>query len=87
MRMLGSAAIMLAWVAAGRLTAYFEADLNVWDLAAGALLVTEAGGRVTDVWAADYDLSTRNLVASNGLIHEPLLGHLKTARMWMDSAE
>ena len=43
-RMLGSAAIMLAWVAAGRLTAYFECDLNAWDTAAGALLVREAGG-------------------------------------------
>ena len=43
-RMLGSAAIMLAWVAAGRLTAYYECDLNSWDTAAGALLVAEAGG-------------------------------------------
>jgi fructose-1,6-bisphosphatase/inositol monophosphatase family enzyme len=48
-RMLGSAAIMLAWVATGRLTAYYEADLNSWDTAAGALLVREAGGRITDL--------------------------------------
>lgn len=54
MRMLGSAAIMLSWVAIGRLTAYFEADLNVWDLAAGCLIIEEAGGRVTDTWGKPY---------------------------------
>ena len=43
--MLGSAAIMLAWVAAGRLTAYFECDLNAWDTAAGALLVWKRADR------------------------------------------
>jgi fructose-1,6-bisphosphatase/inositol monophosphatase family enzyme len=59
-RMLGSAAIMLAWVAAGRLTAYFECDLNAWDTAAGALLVREAGGTMTDlVTGEEYNLQTR----------------------------
>jgi myo-inositol-1(or 4)-monophosphatase len=59
-RMLGSAAIMLAWVAAGRLTAYFECDLNAWDTAAGALLVREAGGQMTDlVTGEEYNLQTR----------------------------
>jgi|TARA_B100000768_G_scaffold179103_1_gene196111 myo-inositol-1(or 4)-monophosphatase len=58
--MLGSAAIMLAWVAAGRLTAYFECDLNAWDTAAGALLVREAGGQMTDlVTGEEYNLQTR----------------------------
>ena len=47
-RILGSAALMLAWVACGRGSAYFEADLNAWDAAAGALLIREAGGRVVD---------------------------------------
>ena len=72
-RMLGSAAIMLAWVAAGRLTAYFECDLNAWDTAAGALLVREAGGKMTDlVTGDDYDLKTRAIVASNGATHDEL---------------
>ena len=59
MRMLGSAAIMLSWIAVGRVTAYFEADLNPWDLAAGALIILEAGGEVTDVFGEPYILSTR----------------------------
>ena len=72
-RMLGSAAIMLAWVAAGRLTAYFECDLNAWDTAAGALLVREAGGRMTDLVTGDeYGLKTRAIVASNGATHDEL---------------
>lgn len=78
-----SAAIMLSWLACGRVTAYFEADMNVWDLAAGCLLVKEAGGRVSDVWGGDYGLKTRNLVSSNGLIHDELLARLITAEMWI----
>ena len=57
-RMLGSAAIMLAWVACGRLSAYFEADLNAWDTAAGVLLVREAGGVVTDLTGGDFGIAT-----------------------------
>jgi len=84
MRMLGSAATMLSWIAArGRVTAYFEADLNVWDLAAGALIIQEAGGKVTDVWGNDYTLSTRNLVASNGKIHDQLLKILQESEMYI----
>lgn len=82
--MLGSAAIMLSWVAIGRATAYFEADLNCWDLAAGALIIEEAGGKVTDVWGHKYQLKTRNLVASNGLIHDSLVKELHDARMWLE---
>ena len=47
--MLGSAAVMFAWIANGRLTAYWEWDLSSWDIAAGALLVQEAGGQVTQL--------------------------------------
>lgn len=82
-RVLGSAAINLAWVACGRLSAYFETDMNVWDVAAGSLLVREAGGRVTDVWNREYSLLTRNYVASNGKIHDQLTEGLREARMWM----
>lgn len=63
-RMLGSAAIMLAWVACGRLSAYFEADLNAWDTAAGVLIVREAGGIVTDLCGQPFQIATRPIIAS-----------------------
>ncbi|CAM9955440.1 unnamed protein product, partial [Hapterophycus canaliculatus] len=69
-RMLGSAAIMLAWVACGRLTCYWEPDLNSWDIAAGALLIQEAGGEMTDILGSPYSLSTRAIIGSNKLVHE-----------------
>ena len=72
-RMLGSAAIMLAWVANGRLTCYWEYDLSSWDIAAGALLVNEAGGRFSDLQNNDFTLRTRKICATNGKIHEPIL--------------
>lgn len=78
-RMLGSAAVMLAWVANGRLTCYWEYDLSSWDIAAGALLVTEAGGRFTDLTGHDYSLRTRKICASNGLVHDEVLSVLKSA--------
>jgi myo-inositol-1(or 4)-monophosphatase len=77
-RMLGSAALMLAWVANGRLTAYWEYDLSSWDTAAGVLLVREAGGTVTDLSPGDeFTITTRQLCASNGLIHADLLSTLR----------
>ncbi|KAL7556935.1 hypothetical protein ACA910_005287 [Epithemia clementina (nom. ined.)] len=76
-RMLGSAAIMLAWVANGRLTGYWEYDLSSWDTAAGALLVTEAGGRFTDLEGKDYRLHTRKICATNGLVHDDVLRALR----------
>ena len=56
---------MLAWVACGRLSAYFEADLNSWDSAAGVLLVREAGGTVTSLGGSPHLIETRTLLASN----------------------
>mmetsp|Transcript_12928 Transcript_12928/g.19011 ORF Transcript_12928/g.19011 Transcript_12928/m.19011 type:complete len:313 (-) Transcript_12928:138-1076(-) len=76
-RMLGSAAIMLAWVANGRLTCYWEYDLSSWDIAAGALLVTEAGGRFTDLDGHDFTLRTRKICASNGKVHDEVLRVLR----------
>lgn len=74
-RAIGSAALALAWVAAGRLDAYLNAGLQPWDLAAGALLVREAGGRISDwggrPWTPD-EKSTAG-VASNGRVHDQLL--------------
>lgn len=66
----GSAALDLAWVAAGRCDGYWEFMLAPWDLAAGALLVTEAGGSVTDSHGEPAD--HRDVIATNGLIHEEL---------------
>ena len=71
MRLLGSAAIMLAYVAAGRGAAYFECDLAAWDTAAGALLVEEAGGTVTDADGTAYTPLTRQIVAA-GACHGDL---------------
>jgi len=78
MRLLGSAALMLAYVAAGRGAAYFEADLAAWDTAAGSLLIAEAGGKVTDADGQLYrPASTRQIVATNGHIHDQLLSTLE----------
>ena len=75
----GSAALHLANVAAGRLSGYWEVGLNAWDIAAGALLVSESGGQVTDTVGTDYHLGVRNIVATNGNLHTELLEVLKKA--------
>jgi myo-inositol-1(or 4)-monophosphatase len=69
-RRYGSAAIDLAYVAAGRLDGFWELYLAPWDVAAGSLLITEAGGRVTDVSGGDDYVYGQNIVASNGRIHD-----------------
>jgi myo-inositol-1(or 4)-monophosphatase len=68
----GSAALHLAYVAAGRLSGYWELGLNAWDVAAGMLLVKESGGHVTDTKGSPYHLGVRNIVATNGRIHDEL---------------
>ncbi|ALS30039.1 inositol monophosphatase family protein [Paenibacillus cisolokensis] len=78
-RIAGSAALHMAYVAAGRLSGFWEIGLNCWDLAAGALLVRESGGQITDTSGRPFDLGVRNVVASNGLIHDELLATLKSA--------
>ncbi|AIQ11143.1 inositol monophosphatase family protein [Paenibacillus durus] len=75
----GSAALHLAYVAAGRVSAYYEAGLSPWDCAAGVLLVKESGGVVTDMRGEPYHIGTRHIVASNGHIHEDILSSLKEA--------
>jgi myo-inositol-1(or 4)-monophosphatase len=72
-RRLGSAAIDLCWVAAGRFEGFFEHKLNAWDSAAGFLLVKEAGGNVTDFAGNAYSPYQPHIAASNGKIHEDLL--------------
>lgn len=68
----GSAALDLCYVAAGRLDAYWELKLHPWDVAAGYLIVEEAGGRVSDYAGGPPDRSGREVVASNGHVHEAL---------------
>jgi myo-inositol-1(or 4)-monophosphatase len=72
-RRLGSAAIDLCWVAAGRFEGFFEHKLSAWDSAAGFLLVEEAGGRVTDFQGNAYSPYQPTIIASNGHLHDELL--------------
>ena len=79
-RRLGAAALDLAYVAAGRFSVFFEQGLYAWDAAAGALLVTEAGGTVTDVSGGTTFLQSGRVLATNGRLHEPMLSMLARAR-------
>jgi len=72
-RRAGSAALDLAYVAAGRLDGFWEFNLNPWDTAAGILLIEEAGGRVTDFSGNRFKLDSREILASNDLIHDELV--------------
>jgi myo-inositol-1(or 4)-monophosphatase len=73
----GSAALDLAWVAAGRTDGFWELGLNPWDFAAGALLITEAGGTVTDLTGGNRYFETCNLVAGNLRLHQAMLGLIR----------
>lgn len=72
-RRMGSAALDLAYVAAGRLDGFWELGLQPWDMAAGALLVKEAGGRVRDFWGTDQFIEKKCIVAGNSIISNRLL--------------
>jgi myo-inositol-1(or 4)-monophosphatase len=73
-RRTGSAAIDLAYVACGRLDAFWEFGLKPWDMAAGSLIVREAGGSVSDMHGAPHSLTaSEHMLADNGTIHEPVL--------------
>ena len=78
-RRAGSAALDLAYVAAGRFDGFWELKLNPWDIAAGWLLVEEAGGIVTDMGGNDYHLESSSILASNGRIHKEMMDVLKWA--------
>jgi myo-inositol-1(or 4)-monophosphatase len=79
LRRYGAASLDLAWVAAGRLDAYWERDLSPWDLAAGSILVREAGGFVSDIDGKDDIFTSGNVVAGNDTMHRELLRLLKQA--------
>lgn len=79
LRVAGSAALHMAYVAAGRLSGFWEIGLNSWDMAAGSLLIQESGGVVTDTRGEPYTLGVRNVAASNASIHQELLDALANA--------
>jgi myo-inositol-1(or 4)-monophosphatase len=71
-RRLGSAALDVCYVAAGRLDGFWEEGLNAWDIAAGVLIVQEAGGRVTDLDGGPFVLRSGRILATNGGVHEAM---------------
>lgn len=75
-RRLGSAAIDLCWVACGRFDGFWEYNLSPWDIAAGYLIVEEAGGKITNFEGAPYDVYDKETLATNGLIHEAMLDQI-----------
>ena len=71
-RRLGSAAIDLCYVAAGRLDGFWESDLKAWDIAGGALIVAEAGGRITDMAGEPFNSRGGHVLATNGHLHDAM---------------
>jgi len=72
-RRLGSAAIDLCYIAAGRMDGFWERDLKPWDIAGGALIVAEAGGRVTNMDGSPFASRGRDVLATNGVLHDAML--------------
>jgi len=83
-RRAGSAALDLCYVAAGRLDGYYERGIYPWDIAAGMVVLAEAGGRSTDFRGGPPDLEAREIVASNGRIHDAML---ETTSTWGAGSE
>lgn len=76
-RRLGSASIDLAYVARGSFEVFYEENLKPWDTSAGKIIVEEAGGKVTDYFGSEFNLYSKTIVASNGVIHNLILDILK----------
>lgn len=76
-RVLGSAALHMAYVACGRLGAFWQYGLNAWDMAGGIVLVREAGGMVTDIEGGEYRLPVQHIICSNGKVHPTVISCLK----------
>lgn len=79
-RRFGAASLDLAWVAAGRYDGFWEKGLNLWDIAAGHIIVKEAGGFVSDFQSRDKALESGQIVAANSALHTPLLKLLREGR-------
>ena len=77
-RRAGSAALDLAYIAAGRFDGFWELKLKPWDTAAGCLMVEEAGGFISDIAGSKWHLQSPNLLASNGLIHHQMISVLSS---------
>ncbi len=77
-RRVGSAAIDLAYIACGRYDGFWEVALNPWDMAAGMLLVQEAGGKVTDFMGGTFSVYQKEILASNGIVQDEMIAALKT---------
>ncbi len=75
-RRFGSAALDICWVADGRFEGFWEYNLAPWDSAAGVIILTEAGGKVTEIDLSQYSVFSKSLLASNGLIHNKMQGIL-----------
>lgn len=78
-RRLGSAALDCAYVACGRFDGFWEVRLHPWDVAAGALMIREAGGRTTDFYGKEHSIYTPQFLGTNGLLHERMIAVLKAA--------
>jgi len=76
-RQLGAAALELCFVASGRVDAFFMTGMNPWDVAAGTVILREAGGKATDFEGKPFNMNSRDILGSNGKIHESLLEILK----------
>jgi myo-inositol-1(or 4)-monophosphatase len=76
----GSASLDLCSVAAGRLDGYWELKLHPWDVAAGSLVVQEAGGKVSDFSGTRFSIHDKEIVASNGVIHDQILGVIRAVQ-------
>ena len=75
-RSLGSAALHMAYVATGRLDGYWESGIHPWDVVAGWFIIQEAGGRISGLDGASYQLSNTRILATNGMIHQEMLDQL-----------
>jgi myo-inositol-1(or 4)-monophosphatase len=78
-RRLGSAALDICWLACGRFDGFWESNLNAWDVAAAYLILTEAGGKVTDFFGKEYSVYDKQILGSNGKIHSEMMEVLKKA--------
>jgi myo-inositol-1(or 4)-monophosphatase len=77
-RRMGAAAVDMAYVAAGRFEGFWEIGLKPWDMAAGTLIIEEAGGTVTDFWGKGYFLNNAHIIASNGKVHAELADKIQS---------
>ena len=76
-RRLGAAAIDLCYLAQGKIDAFYEIDLQPWDVSAGILIVLEAGGKVTNAMGDTFSLESKSIVASNSKVHNVLLEYIE----------